>query len=300
MERLRHVFTSRSLLLIGATFAFGATVHAQSTMFPEELAVRAAYARITYGAEISVVNELAVAHLASPSDSPADTADATAVRDRLQHGQPHFTLASMRVGDMSEIANQSLEDMVTRNTGTILQLQQASGGLTVNGHLYEQNGVRAVWSQQPPHGYSWREIMVKNFNGKSAAPFTRYAAYEVLLTLDSETRAYRALVLFKPDGEIAAIDTMLNWRLDDYFKISMYPHVFLEIPMVRSQSLVAAWLASHRVAAASCKIDQQHDCFDPVAGIMGIHPNDLEHSLINPPAPNSPNHHQLAGLYMSR
>ncbi len=273
MQRLL-LLTSRQLLLLGATVAFSATVHAQSTMSPEETAVRTAYARLAFATETNALVNVTF-HLRDAATLDAD----------LAKGQLHVSLSTFKVGPLSDFGGRlKFADLADSPQTPIIVVPYKPQRQSAEG-MVDQLSAKAVWSSTvPPHaGVLLPQTIYASYGDRAVKDFSRYATYVATVTLDGQVRSARATVLFDQQGRIAVVDELIGSPLIPFFSESVYPHILMET-RARQVPVVANWLSHQVVAAPSCPADQQHDCYDSTTGKVGFHPDNLQRSLTNPPA----------------
>ena len=269
---LRVVLCCAGLLSSTTVFA------ADNNMTPEERTIRLAYAKLTFAVEVQTVEQsLHQAHRKLST---------SALQDALQQNQLRIELSGFKVGDIAEIADRNIQEVVLLPHGEkILSI----GGVSYNfkdrdGKQIEENSVQIpVWQTGPnvenaDVHYTVAEMLALN---QPNDVFERYAVYTVVVTFQGPSRKYHALALFGKDAKGASdvlfTDTVLGAGPQTMSVSSLYPAVLME--SVEGQNpAVIDWLESKQMPLTSCTSGTRDVCCDPATLKCGISSLDLKNS----------------------
>ena len=261
--------------LLSSSTAFAA---ADNNMSPEERTVRMAYAKIIFAVQVQTV-EQAVHQKHRKLDTPA-------LNTALDKNDLRITLSNFTIGDVSEIAQRNIQDLVTLPNGEgLLIMSDAPNSFKEHGKVTDETSV-AIPEWQPGSGSGGQstvnttlaEVMAVN---QPTDVYQRYASFNVAVSFQGHNRKYRALVLFGKDANGAAkvlvTDTVLGSVPQDMMTQSVYPAILLgtsqgEVPAVMS------WLEGKQMPATSCTRTAQDVCCDLGSLKCGISADDLRRS----------------------
>jgi hypothetical protein len=265
--------------LLSSSVAFAA----DNGMSPEERTVRMAYAKIVFAVQVQTV-EQAVHQKHRKLDTPA-------LESALDKNDMRITLSGFTVGDVSEIAQRNIQDLVSLPHGEdVLVISDAPNSFKEHGKITEETSVAIpAWQPGSSGGLSTvsstlAEVLAVN---QPTDIFERYAAFNVAISYQGRARKYRALVLFGKDAnganQVLVTDTVLGSVPQDMVTRSIYPAILLgtsqgEVPAVLS------WFESKQMPATSCTRSTQEAqsaqdvCCDLSALKCGISADDLRHS----------------------
>jgi len=258
-------------------------IAADTNMSPEERTVRMAYAKIVFAVQVQTV-EQAVHQKHRKLDTPA-------LNSALDKNDLRITLSNFTVGDVSEIAQRSIQDLVTLPNGEgLLIITDATNSYKEHGRVTEETSL-AIPEWQPGSGggqstvsTTLAEVLAVN---QPTDVFQRYASFTIAFSFQGHNRKYKALVLFGKDAngadKVLVTDTVLGAAPQDMMRQSVYPAVLLgtsqgEVPAVIS------WFESKQVPASSCVRSapgagaSQDVCCDLNAMKCGISADDLKRS----------------------
>lgn len=262
--------------LLSSSIAFAA----DANMSPEERTVRMAYAKIVFAVQVQTV-EQAVHQKHRKLDTPA-------LNEALEKNDLRITVSNFTVGDVSEVAERSIQDLVTLPNGEgMIIISDAPSSYKEHGRLTEETSV-AIPEWQPGSGggqstvnTTLAEVLAVN---QPTDVYQRYASFNVAVSFQGHNRKYRALVLFGKDAngapKVLVTDTVLGSVPQDMMAQSVYPAILLgtsqgEVPAVMS------WFESKQMPAASCTRSSQGSqdvCCDLTSLKCGISADDLRHS----------------------
>lgn len=262
--------------LLSSSTAFVA-VAADDNMSPEERTVRMAYAKVIYAVQVQTV-EQAVHQKHRKLDTPA-------LNNALENNDLRITLSGFAVGNLSEIVQRNIQDLVTLPNGeSVLSISGAHGSFKEHGKVTEETGVSipewVAGSGGAPAkvNYTLAEVLAVN---QPTDDFQRYAMFNVAVSYQGKARKYRALVLFGKDAngadKVLATDTVLGGIPQDMMTQSVYPAILLdtsqgEVPAVLS------WFESKQMPASSCTLRSQDVCCDLSSMKCGISADELRRS----------------------
>jgi len=258
-------------------------IAADTNMSPEERTVRMAYAKIVFAVQVQTV-EQAVHQKHRKLDTPA-------LNSALDKNDLRITLSNFTVGDLSEIAQRNIQDLVTLPNGEgLLIISDTTNSYKEHGRVTEETGV-AIPEWQPSSGgvpsagsTTLAEVLAVN---QPTDVFQRYASFTVAISFQGHNRKYRALVLFGKDAngapKVLVTDTVLGSVPQDMMTHSVYPAILLgtsqgEVPAVMS------WLEGKQMPVTSCMrssqgtASSQDVCCDLSSLKCGISADDLRHS----------------------
>jgi len=262
--------------LLSSSTAFAAAV-ADNNMSPEERVVRTAYAKVVFAVQVQTVEE-AVHQKHRKLDTPA-------LSSALDKNDLRITLSGFTVGNVSEILQRNIQDLVSLPHGEeVLVISDATTSYKEHGRVTEETGV-AIPEWQPGSGggqstvnYTLAEVLAVN---QPTDVYQRYAMFNVAIAFQGKARKYRALVLFGKDAsgadKVLVTDTVLGSVPQDMMKQSIYPAILLgtslgEVPAVMT------WLEGKQMPATSCTLRSQDVCCDLSSMKCGISADDLRHS----------------------
>ncbi len=267
-----------ALCCAGLLSSSTALAAADNNMSPEERTVRMAYAKIIFAVQVQTV-EQAVHQKHRKLDTPA-------LNSALDKNDLRITLSNFSVGDVSEIAQRNIQDLVTLPNGEgLLIISDAPNSYKEHGKVTDETSV-AIPEWQPGSGGGGQstvnttlaEVMAVN---QPTDVYQRYASFNVAVSFQGHNRKYRALVLFGKDANGAAkvlvTDTVLGSVPQDMMTQSVYPAILLntsqgEVPAVMS------WLEAKQMPATSCTRTTHDVCCDLSSLKCGISADDLRRS----------------------
>jgi hypothetical protein len=258
-------------------------IAADTNMSPEERTVRMAYAKIVFAVQVQTV-EQAVHQKRRKLDTPA-------LNSALDKNDLRITLSNFTVGDVPEIAQRSIQDLITLPNGDgLLIISDATNSYKEHGKVTEETSV-AIPEWQPSSGgvpsagnTTLAEVLAVN---QPNDVFQRYASFTVASSFQGHNRKYKALVLFGKDAngapKVLVTDTVLGSVPQDMMTQSVYPAILLgtsqgEVPAVMS------WLEGKQMPVTSCMRSSQGTpgsqdvCCDLSSLKCGISADDLRHS----------------------
>lgn len=116
-----------------------------------------------------------------------------------------FELRDFRVGPINEIRDRTYRELVTGTTGNLVQITLAT---STRDDGDGKPSIAASWrSGQYTAGFDpqWTVADVLQYEAVRFNDIDRYASYEVTVSLDGESRTYRALALFHAPNDQQAI-----------------------------------------------------------------------------------------------
>lgn len=252
---------------------------ATNQMSREETVVRTAYAKLSYADEIHILMMmLRPSPNADPWQADARAAD-KALRERLS-----FQLSNFKIGQVTDIAQQKLSNLVTT-------WEEGADILPANSGLWNYTfteGDIKVSASVPYATFFWEkspypktavvdwplaEVLAKGPEFHS--PYARYAIYTVTVTFQRHSRTYNAMALFRQDSEVYFLDNVTSaTMLVLLSKTPMYPGPLAETHL-RNVPFVQKWLVDHRQACAPDHQAKSDACCDLSTGVCGIGDEDL-------------------------
>lgn len=271
---LRVALCCAGLLSSAAIFAV------DNIMSPEERQVRMAYAKIVFAIQVQTV-EQAIHQKHRKLDTPA-------LNNALENNDLRVTLSGFTVGNISDIVQRDIRDLVTMPNGEeILSIADSSTTFKEHGKVTDETGLGLpTWTPgfgggQPTVSATLAEVLAVN---QPTDDYQRYATFNVAISFQGKSRKYHALVLFGKDGngvdKVLVTDTILGAAPQEMMIQSVYPTILLgtsqgEVPAVLS------WLESKQMPANSCARSSrstQDVCCDLSALKCGISADDLKRS----------------------
>lgn len=116
-----------------------------------------------------------------------------------------FDIRDFRVGPIDEIRERTYRDLVTSSTGNVIQIAFATSSQN-DGE--GQPSIAAAWKTgQYMGGFDaqWTVADVLRYEAVRFNDVDRYASYEVTVSLDGQSRTYRALALFHAPNQQQAL-----------------------------------------------------------------------------------------------
>jgi len=222
-------------------------------MSREEVAVRTAYARLSYAAELRVVAQDATNAPGSAHGSKVE------LKAQIANLTPRFEIDNMVIGSLSAIADQPWERFANRPDGDLVDVgaSRLSWGFTGTDGIVTKKSMFYVmtgWRNQA-FGESWDGISVAQAVGDQQKlrqeSYDRYAHYRVHVTLDGRGRTYNAIFLFGKDAKgnevVHIVDHIMGiGSLDLVLGRSLYPEVLLET-YYREAPEIADWVSASTV-----------------------------------------------------
>ncbi len=256
---------------------------ADNNMSPEERAVRMAYAKIIFAVQVQTV-EQSVHQKHRKLDTPA-------LNNALENNDLRITLSGFTVGNVSEIVQRDIHDLVTLPNGeSVMSISGTHTSFKEHGKLTEETGLGIPeWlpgsgGGQPTVNATLAEVLAVN---QPTDDFQRYAMFNVTVSFQGKSRKYRALVLFGKDAnstdKVLVTDTVLGSAPQDMMTQSIYPAVLLETSQGEVPA-VLSWFESKQMPATSCMpsshgtAGSQDVCCDPNSLKCGISADELKRS----------------------
>jgi len=249
-------------------------------MSPEERQIRMAYAKIVFAIQVQTV-EQAVHQKHRKLDTPA-------LNNALENNDLRVTLSNFTVGNISDIVQRDIRDLVTMPNGEeILSIANSSATFKEHGKVTDETGLSIpTWTPgfgggQPTVSATLAEVLAVN---QPTDVFQRYAMFNVAVSFQGKSRKYHALVLFGKDAngadKVLVTDTVLGASPQEMMTQPVYPVILLdtsqgEVPAVLS------WFESRQMPANSCTRSSQSAqdvCCDLSALKCGISSDELKRS----------------------
>lgn len=288
MRNKKWLSTRIGLLIVGLAILLGSAKPALSSYHgvasqqvrSDETVVRMAYAKLSYADEIHILKTM----LESRSHEDALKSDRLAadqaIKERLS-----FQLSNFKSGNVADIAQQKLSDLVTTwDVGT--DVLRANTGMWNYQYTEGENSVTTsvpygtfFWekSQDPKTAvvdWSLADILARGpeFHG----PYVRYVSYAVKVTFQRHSTTYNAMALFREDSEVYFIDNVTSaTMLVLLSKSPIYPAPLAETHL-RNVPFVQKWLSDHKQACSAGHVAKEDVCCDPNTGACGVGEQDLQ------------------------
>jgi hypothetical protein len=233
---------------------------ASAQMSHEETVVRTAYAKFAYAVQQVPISELASEANSAPV-KPDNLTNLTADQ-RLAAAQVNFLLQDFVVGDLRDILNRKVTDLISYPVGETL----TTGSRVYN---YDENGLETHWGSleaqwRPAHVWS-ETVMAFTFQNvyeiwhkqRPDVVWQHYAAYSVTVTFQGKTRGpYKALFIFGHDdkgNEIAEPKDEITSIAGLTFALTqpLFPESFV-LTRMRNFPVVKDWLEANQVSGPNC------------------------------------------------
>ena len=260
--------------LLSSTVGFAA----DKDMTPEERTIRLAYAKLMFAVEVQTVEQSLHQGHRKLSTS--------ALREALQRNQLHIELSGFKIGDIAEITNRNIQEVVPLPHGEKILSVGGAGYSFKNqdGKETEENSVSIpAWQTGPDVGnpdvhYTVAEMLALN---QPNDIIEHYAMYTVVVTFQGPSRKYRALALLGKDAkgadQVWFTDTVLGAGPQSMASSSVYPAVLLET-VEGQNAAVADWLESKQMPLTDCTSGTRDVCCDPATLKCGISSIDLKNA----------------------
>ena len=187
------------LLLLGG-IALAAHSQTSSQMTHEETVVRNAYAKLRFAAEQVPVTQLAMeaTGLLTPNELAGVSKE-----QRIANAQITIRLTDFAVGNIAEILQSKVTDLITPAASQRLEFQRGRHSYHLDKQEYHWFELRAAWMPAEPVGEE-ANLKLQDFLalqwGKALPKFQTYASYSVTVTYQGITAGpYKALFLFGED-----------------------------------------------------------------------------------------------------
>jgi hypothetical protein len=278
------------LLLISITAqAFGAT------MSHDEIVVRMAYARLGYASQLAAIGELGTR---AWGQKPVDH---ETVSKRLADTKVTFELSDFTFGNINEVINKQIADVLSPPAQQILQVDFFTSSIQEEQQPVSQFlAARITWTSGAQTTDTLENMSVGDIT-KLAQPslpplnqrFSRYAAYSVTASYQGNVIGpYKAIFFFGKDAKgndtFQPNDNMLSpGTLSMAMGNVLYPKTFLKTSM-RRVPLISEWLQSTQMAGQSCSTWQTDNvCCDLATLKCGIATDVLRDEMAKPLPPSS-------------
>jgi hypothetical protein len=263
----------------------------------EETVVRAAYARLSYGARTGVLLRYAEDARVGHDETAAD------LKNDMD-SQLAFQLRSFSVGNLADIADTRWDALVSKPQldliAVVFGYEKVPMKIGSIDPFSEMSFVTASWQRWEEYDADWSTPVKQAIaelprdTGKPEVLYSRYAAYSVTASLAGRQRTYQAIFLFgrNPDGSEAVyfIDHILGMGvLDTATQRSLYPQPLLETYM-RELPGIAQWISSAGVPSNAAAKDI---VCNGITGVCGIPNPLLAKSLSVPIDPETRTFYQL-------
>ena len=249
-------------------------------MSPEERQIRMAYAKIVFAIQVQTV-EQAVHQKHRKLDTPA-------LNNALENNDLRVTLSNFTVGNISDIVQRDIRDLVTMPNGEeILSIANSSATFKEHGKVTDETGLSIpTWTPgfgggQPTVSATLAEVLAVN---QPTDVFQRYAMFNVAVSFQGKSRKYHALVLFGKDAngadKVLVTDTVLGASPQEMMTQPVYPVILLDTSQ-GEVSAVLSWFESKQMPANSCTRSSQSAqdvCCDLSALKCGISADELRRS----------------------
>jgi hypothetical protein len=248
---------------------------AQKVMSHEESVVRKTYAKLSFAAQLGSIHRSLSKQIKNANPSSMDT--------DLSRSELRFELKNFATGKLTDIANRSYANLVTKPTGgEALDISTGTFKYTsddVNSTL--EADAKAHWTQAQDLSQQNWDVPVSQAIAAidDRASYDRYAAYTATVYFEGRSKTYSALFLFGRDKStdreiVLAIDLVAgNSAVGHFVDHSVYPAALLETNL-RSNPAVSKWLNENN--DASCKSDAKEPCCNPKTMTCSIAAGDVQ------------------------
>jgi hypothetical protein len=270
--RARYLFAVVPLALLCVTAA--ATDNA--VMSPQELAVRNAYAKLSYAADLRTIYRAA---LVNPSINPADLAA------QVETQKVKFTLSNFVIGDLRGIADVKFTKAFPQypDGQNILQISLDTENFTdIDGEkqfAVAMDTAIANWTKgpigSPPSGTVGEMIPVLE-EESGVQEIVSYCTFTVTVAYGGSSRTYQSYFFFGPNGEPAPADTVAGLgggALQHFLRNPAYPTGLLQTSLWGKSKAVRDFVLANQKTNPSCK--KGDACCDVVAVQCGVFSGDL-------------------------
>jgi len=272
------------------------TSAAAADMSHEETIVRTAYAKFAYAAQQGAIGQLASEAFSRETGGTPEMRKSDiglTSEQRLAAAQVNFTLGDFVVGDVRDILDRKVNDLVPPEAvGEELRsggVAQDFNDLGLKTHL---SGLYVEW--QPAHGLSLPAMEVVAamtmrdwLNQRPETLWQRYASYSVTVSYQGKSRGpYKALFLFghnaKGDEVVQPVDTTTNANgLATAFSEKLFPDT-LVLTRWRNYRVVSDWLDANQTDGGSCFLGQGDVCCDLIKLKCGPRRTDATNARAKP------------------
>ena len=279
--------------LLCFAFSWSATA---ADMSHEETMVRTFYAKLAYAAEQDAVGQMAIEVGHRPLPGHEQYAGLTS-EQRLAAADVRFTLSNFVVGDIQEILNRKVLDVVSSPEEEVLitnldtmKYTDADVGLSS-----KWTGLRVHWefsraSEIPPEAAAITIDQLYSLQWNQPRPagiWQRYASYTVVVTFQGKTRGpYRALFIFGHDAKGDEVVEPIDENTDVFGLVNashetLFPDAFVSTRL-RIVPVVANWLQAKQSLDPSCSVGKGDVCCDLVKLTCGPGRADVIQALAKP------------------
>ncbi len=260
----------------------------------EEQVVRAAYGKLSYGAQLGVLWHAVAQHDGWPG------LDDGLTLSKAMNEELRFELSGFKVGNIRELGTASWTSLV-EGPVDVIQINSQETPVTINkdkfsivyadvgwkkspGTPIERNEDPSMRTTKSPTVLETIKALKKPTGG---GEWARYASYSVVAMLRDRSISYRATFLFAngKSEEALPLDYALTSGVALFINSPMYPEAlvntaFREIPFVQ------AWIASNEVSGCK-KLHEPEVCCVPTTGQCGLAAEDVQRSMALPIDPES-------------
>ncbi len=265
-------------------------------MSHEESVVRAAYAKLSYLTQVTVIGNAAM-----KSYKTTSALDSVKLNQQLSDVEVRFDLEDFKVGDVSEIANMKWGELISpppQPPGEILAIE--SGSQT----FQDRDRLQSEWKTGRPRWIPADQIPAvamatvlaltvqqhMQISGKQwtypDVVYYRFASFSATVTFRGKSVGpYQAAFFFgrnaKGQGIVAPQDNITDGNaLFLALTESIYPKGLLETHLLKTP-VVSDWIGSSQVFGQNCSTGKQELCCLS-AGKCGVSHDDWQRALATP------------------
>jgi len=243
-------------------------------MSHEETVVRMFYAKFAYAAEQEAVGQMAIEFGHRPLAGHEQYAGLSS-EQRMAAADVRFTLSNFVVGDIHEILNQKLLDVVSSPEEERLVAHLHTMNYSDFGTETHLIGLQVQWefsnaAEPTPEAaaITMDQLYALQWNQPRPADiWQRYASFTVAVTFQGKTRGpYHALFIFGHDTKgnevVEPIDENTDvFGLGNVVHETLFPDAFVS-SRLRTVPVVANWLQVRQSSDPSCSVGKGDVCCD--------------------------------------
>lgn len=258
-------------------------------MSHEETVVRTAYAKFSYAVRQGSISRLALEANGHRKNHDPTIAAMTSDQ-RLAAEEVMFTLKDFVIGNVSDILNRKMSDLVTPPQGEVLQTMGADFGFSDSGVDTRWQWLDLQWQSASPispeasaltfpdaYRLQWQKEPIGNL-------VQHYASYTVTVTFQGKTRGpYKAMFFFGRDEKGNEVIEPEDPTTDLVAALheSLFPDGLL-LTKLRTYPVVANWLSANEMGDSSCSIGKREICCDLAQMKCGPSRPDVTDALSKP------------------
>jgi hypothetical protein len=237
-------------IVLGRNIMNPLPVPSEAGMSMEETLVRNAYAKFAFAVDLDPITQLALQAQGMHTSGP-------------QNSKVTFRLSDFTVGNISDINNRKVLDVISPPGSEVLQAQGHNYALGGGPNPIGWNTFQPRWipGEEPePEKTNWTVGHLHKMEWQDVK-WQRYAVYTVLVSYGGKTEGpYRAMFSFGLDANGRNIVMSEDSNVDStalatVLGVDLFPKAFVQTRM-RSEEVVKTWLQEREDPTSTCSNDK--------------------------------------------